>query len=156
MPVIRRMRPTLCILLLGLMIPTSHADQTSCSWLQPIPVTGVESQDIPSEAIFDVASFAETDVLAHDLRDREFTPLTTAQATRLTNGHFRPQQGKRPFLVRAVYWQARGPHSASHRGGELTTSLSPGRPVGICHRSALIVNLSFSPTDVRFALWGGG
>ena len=150
------MRSTLSVLLLGLMIPTSYAGGFSCSWLQPVPVTGVESEVIPSEDVYDVASFAETGVLVHDLRDHELILLTTAQATRLTNGRFSAQQGKRPFLIRAVYWQARGSYSASHRGGELTTSLSPGRPVGICHKSALIVNLSFSPTDVRFALWGGG
>lgn len=150
------MRSMFGVLLFGLIIPTAYAGQFSCNWLRPVPVTGVETEEIPSGDIYDVAIFAEAEVLAHDLRDREYTLLTTEQATRLTNGRFSAQQGKRPFLIRAVYWQARGSHSASHRGGEVTTSLSPGGPVGICHKSALIVSLSFSPTDVRFALRGGG
>jgi hypothetical protein len=77
----------------------------------------VESEEIPSGDIYDVAIFAETEVLAHDLRDRGYTLLTTEQATRLTNGRFSAQQGKRPFLIRAVYWQARGSRSAAHRIG---------------------------------------
>lgn len=119
-------RASLALLMIVVAIP-SHPAEFHCDWLRRQPaVTGVESEDIGQEDIYEISDSAEAAVEAGDLRDRVFVPLTSAQASGLTNGRFREQQGKRPYLMRAVYWRHENKRSVSHIGDEVLISLTTG------------------------------
>jgi hypothetical protein len=151
------MRAPFCVLaLFALATASAQPPRFTCSWLSRIPVTGVESEEVPSSDIYVLDAPAVSTASANELSSRDFVVLSPDRAELLTTGRYRTQTGKRPYLIRAVYWKARGPrYGVSYRGSQVTATLSPGWATGDCHKAALIVNLPFAPSEIYFGLWGG-
>jgi hypothetical protein len=143
----------LCLLAVS---AAADAKNFDCSWLTPIPVTGVESEDIEGRYVYAVSSDEVRKVIGTELHRSESILITLEEALRLTHGLYREDSGRKPFLLRSVYWRTQySTAKISRIGSELTTTMSPGTPKGTCHKSAVVVSLDVAPTSVHFALWGG-
>jgi hypothetical protein len=136
--------------------PALKAATYSCHWLQHIPVTGVESEDLADRFIYTLDGNEAARVTDTVLRDSNSQSITAEEAARVTHGRYVEVSGRKPFILRAVYWGATQLRpNVSYLGTEVTVALSAGAPQGSCHKTAILANLDFVPSEVYFALWGG-
>lgn len=125
------------------------------AWLHPAPPTCRSSslKELPASDFFEVAASKEYVAEVRDLERRRFVPLTQETAHYFTGDYYRCPSGKRPFLVRAVFAHGGTGNYTLHRcGNALLVSHASLGTTTIYRRSALVVNLSFTPTDVYTAV----
>ena len=140
------------LLLLAIASTALAADSSDGkAWLYPAPSTfsSASWKELPDSDIFEVVASKEYVAEVRDLVRSRFVPLTQEVARYFTGDYYRCPSGKRPFLVRAVFAHGgTGGYTLFRSGNTLLVShASLGRTV-VYNRSALVVNLAFTPTDV--------
>ncbi len=106
---------------------------------------------LPVADVYEVVA-SELQVAIGDLSDASILPIETWQAELFAGGHYRCGEGKKPFLVRAVYCNAQIPFSvASFEGALYVQHLAFGKGSEWLRKSALIVNLREAPKALHIA-----
>ena len=99
--------------------------------------------------VYEVVPSRLITAVVRDLARKRFIPLTRDAAEYYTGHYYRCDSAKNPYLFRAVYAQgATGGYSVFTRADVVLVSHSGlGPDITAYHKSALVVNLSFSPKD---------
>ena len=89
---------------------------------------------------------------ARKLPEHGFLELTVPNATGCTGHYFRCPEGKRPFLIRAVFSnESYGRFRIERHGNSLAVVWGTMPPAGLrqeLQQSALVVNLDFMPDEI--------
>ncbi len=121
---------------------------TSDAWIVSPPPTAVAAKkiEIPVSDVFEVVtSMAEHAQSA--LHKKTFVPLSEQHARMFTGHYYSCPDGKRPFLVRAVAgFAGTGAFHVSRLGDAVWISHESLGEEFISSRTALVVNLDFTPT----------
>lgn len=106
----------------------------------------VDWTKLPETDIYEVVASKEIVALVHDLAGMDFKAVDEIDAKNFTGHYYRCPAGKKPYLVRAVYGQiGNGSYKVYKRGNELLVFHSSLGSEIVSHKSALIVNLDFTP-----------
>ena len=143
------MKYPLCLLALSVSLCSTFASPGGSEWVArpPEPNWHTEAKSLNREDFYEVSASKET-VAVLDLEPKSIISLTEEQARWWTGHYYKCEQGKKPYLVRALYGQGgTGAYSLFRLGSALVVSHgSLGDPA--MNRSALIVNLDFEPMEV--------
>lgn len=125
-------------------------DQAGRAWLRPPPGNAyAEWVPLPETDVYEVVASKEIVALIRDLPAKPFAALSEDTAKYFTGHYYRAGRGKKPFLLRAVYGQGgTGGYKVSRRGNDLLVSHRSLGHHTAYHKSALVVNLDFTPRRV--------
>jgi len=121
------------------------------AWLHPAPSTCTFEnwKELPDSDYFEVPASKEYVAELRDLTHKRFVLLTQETAQYYIGEHYLRPSGKRPFLVRAVFANGgTGSFKLYRCGDALLVSHSSLGHAAVYYRSALVVNLAFTPKDV--------
>lgn len=106
-------------------------------------------KELPKKNIYEVVASKKIVAVIRDLLKKRFTLLSKDTATYFTGHYYHCPKGMKPYLVRAVYGQGGTGHFTISRHGDelLVYHVSLGYN-SAAHKSALVINLDFTPTKV--------
>ena len=105
----------------------------------------------PATNIYEVVTSQSGTALIRDLPECGFKELSEAQARFATGHYYSRMHDSRPFLIRAVYASNAGRFRMERKGNSLAVvweGLIPGIPSGSLKKSALVVDLDFTPDAI--------
>jgi hypothetical protein len=125
--------------------------QIDRSWLSPRPHAELSAKWEPLAAtdVYEVTKSRFDGIEAVQLAKTDCVGLTADLAKIFAGSGYTCPEGKHPFLIRASYGQAgTGHYDVSRHGNDLLIShISLGHRYA-CSRSALVVNLDFTPAKI--------
>ena len=126
------------------------------AWRSPPPpelwypnTTGLT--ELPLTDVFEVSATKLPIAMTHDLKDVEFLALDVDRAKWYVGRHYAAFNGKRPYLVRAIFENGGTGRFTIYRNGDalIVHHGSLGRP-HIKFPLALVVNLDFQPRRIYY------
>jgi hypothetical protein len=131
---------------------TSAAAPTedAAKWIKEPPKldAATKKEEVAPTDFFEVVA-SKAGVAISDLTKKEFVALSENDARWFTGAYYSCPKGKKPFLVRAVFgYGGTGRYRLERIGDALLVSHSSLGDELVASRSALVVNLEFSPTAV--------
>lgn len=102
--------------------------------------------ELPGTDVYEIVASKEIVALIRDLADKNYTAIEERTAKYFTGHYYRCPPGKKAYLVRAVYGQGgTGSYAVYKRGNHLLVHHSSLGSSTVTHKSALIINLDFTP-----------
>jgi hypothetical protein len=142
---------TCCLMMSFVACHTTGTDQAGLAWLRrsPSAINDDEWTELPRSDIYEVAASKEDVVVLFDLAEQTIEPLTQDRASYLTGHYFQCPRSKKPFLVRAVYGQGgTGGYRIFKHGDDLLIAHGSLGHHSAYHKSALVLNLDFTPAQI--------
>ena len=145
----------LTVLILSLLCIGAQPDPAQVKW-RPAPhkvgdiATDSDWVILPKTYIYEVVTSQMGISSVRDLPESGFKELREANARWCTGHYYTCPAGKRPFLIRAVYARRFGRLRVERQGNSLAVIWGsiPGTSNRDLERSALVVNLDFTPDEV--------
>ena len=114
----------------------------------PLAIVADRRKAIPAADHYEVVASMRANAES-ELQKKQFVVLSEAQARKFTGPYYSCPNGKRPYLVRALFgFAGTGAFYVYRSGQEICVSHESLGTEFVSARSALIVNLDFDPTAI--------
>jgi hypothetical protein len=145
------MMKAMIVLLFVIFASVVYAAENGKDWINPADVKDIYSEKYPEINPTDVYEVVPTKegIAIYRLRDRNFLKITEELAEWYTGHYYQCENGKQPYLVRAVYGHGGTGEYVLKRIGEALLIIhgSLGKR-DVYNESALVVNLDFEPKEL--------
>lgn len=131
----------------------AEGTQVSCDWIR-LPIREKAADDweaFPEADIYEVVH-SKFELAIDRLSKEQYVPIEEIVARYFTGKYFKHFPKKKSYLVRAVYGHGgTGSYTVSRHGNDLLIEHSSLGHEVIYHKSALLLNLDFTPEQVYIA-----